>query len=54
MPFNKVGTPQKMTVVSGKCVICGENPGNNVVDGLLICTQCMNKKAKDVEEKNAN
>ena len=54
MAFNKVGTPQKMTVVSNKCSICGVNPGENSVNGALVCTSCMNKNADNAEVEDAN
>lgn len=54
MAFNKVGTPQKMTIVSGKCSICGTNPGQNSINGVLVCNQCASKKTKEEEVEDAN
>jgi len=53
MSFNKVGTPQKITVVSSKCSICGKNPGNNLVNGSFICNQCSQKQSNTDEVKDA-
>lgn len=43
--FKKVGSPQIMTVID-KCCICGKS-ANIIIDGILYCTECFNKKEID-------
>ena len=54
MSFEKIGTPQKITVLSGKCTICGVKKGEHFINGSLVCSECAGKKEDIIEENNEN
>ena len=52
MAFTKIGTPQKITVLSDKCVICGVRKGQHLINGTLVCNECAKEKENAKEEIN--
>ena len=54
MSFLKIGTPQKITVLSSKCAICGIKKGEHIINGSLVCSECAGKKEDTIEENNEN
>ncbi|HUS49876.1 MAG TPA: hypothetical protein VMZ91_06905 [Candidatus Paceibacterota bacterium] len=54
MAFTKIGTPQKITILSGKCTICGINKGEILKNGTLICNSCSCNKSNEEEENDDN
>lgn len=40
MAFQKFGSPQKMTILSGTCQVCNSAPAKFNINGKMICEHC--------------